>query len=230
MLEDTYLNQKTLVSMFDTTRIPFSITTDAESAKPNRFRLVFGPAVVVPVTFSSITAHQKQNDIEVEWKVENELNIVLYEVEKSLDGIHFVFENSLTARGGNSTYTSLDIHAVSGDNFYRVKSKDANGQVKYSRVVKVRLGKGNPVISIYPNPVAAEWLNLSFNNIPEGIFEVKIFNSIGQLILTKRINHANGSSSETILFGRKIAAGTYQLEIRTTGSNSKETIQFVAGE
>jgi hypothetical protein len=215
-----------MVSLTDTTRVGFTVTADAGSARANRFRLVFGPGSVVPVTITSIRAYQKRNDIEVEWKVENELNIVSYEVQKSLDGIHFSFANLVAARGGNNTYLSLDVHAMYGDNYYRVKSTDANGQIKYTRIVKVRMGYGSQGITIYPNPASNKQVGIAFANMPEGVYETTIFNNLGQLILSNKINHSAGSSSEAILFNQFVPAGTYHLDIIHPGGK-KETLQFV---
>jgi hypothetical protein len=94
----------------------------------------------------------------------------------------------------------------------------------------VHIGKGVPSISIYPNPVSNDLLNMSFNNIEAGVFDVRIFNNLGQLMLSNKINHATGSSSEAVLFGKTLSKGTYQLEIIKPGEGGKETLQFVVGE
>ena len=44
----------------------------------------------MPVTFSNVKAFELNNNIKVEWKVENETNIRQYEIEKSADGRQFV--------------------------------------------------------------------------------------------------------------------------------------------
>ena len=52
---------------------------------PDRFRIVFAPSVVLPVTFTSVKAYRQDKNINVEWRVENEMNIKQYEVEKSIE-------------------------------------------------------------------------------------------------------------------------------------------------
>jgi len=225
-LEDNFLHQKTALGYTDTTRISFSVTADAASAAANRFMIVIEQAGVVPVTFTAVKAYQQSSDIAVEWTVQNELNIVGYEVEKSLDGIHFTSMNNTAATGGNAGYNWLDKQAVTGKNFYRIKSKDNAGRVKFSRIVKVTIGKGKPSISIYPNPVTDDVVNLAFSNMPESVYNVKIYNAIGQTVLVKQISHAAGSSSEMLMLNKKLAKGTYQLEV-IKKAGDKETFTLV---
>ncbi|MEP7142743.1 MAG: hypothetical protein ABI707_07725, partial [Ferruginibacter sp.] len=87
-LEDNYTGIKTPVSIISVSTFDFAINGDAKSAATNRFRIVFksSEAGPLPVTYSSIKAYQKGDNIAVEWTVENEINISKYEVEKSTDG------------------------------------------------------------------------------------------------------------------------------------------------
>ncbi len=126
-LEDTYLDTKTPVSLTGTTVVDFSVINEPGSYAPDRFRLVFKQAAPVPVTFTSIRANkQDRSSIMVEWKVENELNIQHYELERSADGRNFSKVNEQAARGNGSgaalVYNWLDTNPLEGDNFYRVRS------------------------------------------------------------------------------------------------------------
>ena len=47
------------------------------------FRIVFAPMIALPVTFTNVKAYGMGKNINVEWKVENEVNIKKYEVERS---------------------------------------------------------------------------------------------------------------------------------------------------
>jgi hypothetical protein len=220
-LEDNYLHQKTALGYSNTARIDFAVTTDAASAATDRFMIVINPSAVVPVTFTSVKAYGVNHNIMVEWTVQNELNIISYDVEKSLDGINFSFVNNSNARGGNSTYNWLDEHAALGDNFYRIKSKDNAGHIQYSRIVKVSIDKGKPTITIYPNPVTDDFVNISFSNMPAGLYKVNLYNAAGQLIFTKPLTHAGGNAAETMPFNKKLSKGVYQLEVSNTEAIKK---------
>ena len=220
-LEDTYLHQKTMLSDADTTRISFDITADAGTAVQDRFRIIIKPCVVLPVTFTNIRAYELNHDINVEWTVQNELNIIKYEVEKSLDGTTFNTINSTNARGGNVTYNSLDANPALGNNYYRIKSIDNAGHIKYSRIVKVYISKGKPSIAVYPNPVTDGIINVVFSNMPSGIYHLKMYNAVGQFVFAKQITHTEGSSAEIINLDKRTAKGVYQLEITGQDGDKK---------
>ncbi len=231
-LEDSYLGTSTIISLTGKSTINFSINADVASAATNRFRIVFKPAVsVLPVTLSSVKAYQKNKNIAVEWKVENELNMVKYDVEKSTDGTVFHPVNTTVVTGTNNaynTYNWLDANAVQGNNFYRIKSYDINGAIKYSSIVKVAIGKSADGFSIYPNPVTDNVINLLMNNQQAGNYRIKLTNANGQIIFAKSIISNGGNSTEAINTGTKLSAGIYQLEI--IGQDNKHDLRKVVVE
>ena len=105
---------------------------------------MFEPAIVpLPVNFTSVKAYQNDKNINVEWRVENEINIRHYAVEKSINGAQFtnIVTIPATANNGNSAiYHSADTHPVEGYNYYRIKSVDIDGTTGYTNVVKVLAG------------------------------------------------------------------------------------------
>ncbi|MFZ4059011.1 MAG: T9SS type A sorting domain-containing protein, partial [Ferruginibacter sp.] len=153
---------------------------------------------------------------QVEWKVDNQVNIASYEVEKSIDGRNFTKVNTTTASGVNGSaanYNWLDVQAVQGDNFYRIKSIGTTGAIQYSKVVKVTKGLIKSGIAIYPNPVTDGVVGLQLNNLSKGLYTVVITNAVGQRILTKAIQHDGGSATETLQTSSTLAKGMYQLTL-----------------
>jgi hypothetical protein len=216
-LEDTYLNTTTAVNMTGTTTYDFSVTSNAASAASNRFRIVFKNTTPLPVTFANITATEKTNGIAVDWKVENEINIASYDVERSENGRDFIKMFNTAARGQNSggaaAYTWLDVKTITGDNFYRIKSISKDAKEAYSRIVKVTLGKVKTGFTVFPNPVADGMIGLQMNNIPAGRYTVRILNSDGRLVSREMINHTGGNGTQTITSASQLVSGTYQVEI-----------------
>ena len=228
-LEDSYTATSTPLNMVGNTSYSFIINGDAASAKPDRFRIVFKTAGPLPVTFKTIKAYQQASNIAVEWEVGNELNIAKYEIEKSTDGINFVKVNTTSAMGANrtsTTYSWIDINPVTGNNFYRIRSIDQNGAFEFTRVVIVKTGKGTPAISVYPNPVTDGVIGVEFKNMQQGKYDLRLINSLGQVITIKRITHVAGTSMETMTPEGKMTTGTYQLEI-TAPDNNVSTIGVI---
>ncbi|MEP7107660.1 MAG: T9SS type A sorting domain-containing protein [Ferruginibacter sp.] len=231
-LEDSWLGTSTVISLSGSTTVNFTINGEAASAAVTRFKIVFKQATaILPVIFSSVKAYQKTNNIAVEWKVENELNMVKYDVEKSTDGTSFTKVNTVNVAGGNNvynTYSWLDVNAVQGNNLYRIKSYDRSGEVKFSSIVKVTMGKSNNTgsFSIYPNPVTGNVINLRMNNQPAGKYQVKLININGQSIFVKSVQSNGGNSTESLIAGSKLLPGVYQLEI-TGQDNSRNMLKAI---
>ena len=79
--------------------------------------------------------------------------------------------------------------------------------------MKVFIGKGKQAISIYPNPVTNGTINLQLTNQPAGEYGIRLLNKMGQVMISKQINHDEGSSTETIQLNKYAAHGIYQLEV-----------------
>jgi len=222
-LEDSYTNTKTIVSLNATSTFNFTINSDAGSAAADRFRIVFttfaaGP---LPISYKSIKAYQQSDNIAIEWTVENEINISAYDVEKSVDGENFTKVYSTIAKGviGTINYKFVDNKLQLGDNFYRIVSHNQDGTFEYSRVVVVKIGNTGAGISVYPNPVTGNTIGLAITNMAQGIYQLRLINTLGQTIMLKCITHATGNSMETITPDSKISTGIYNLQLTAQGKN-----------
>jgi hypothetical protein len=83
---------------------------------------------------------------------------------------------------------------------------------------------GNAGISVFPNPVTNGNVNLRFNNLPAGVYTIRVFNSLGQAVINKQVTHTAGSSVETL---RVTGKGMYQVEV-TKPDNSKFSGKIIA--
>ncbi len=59
---------------------------------------------------------------------------------------------------------------------------------------------------------------MELNNQPSGIYKIKLYNSVGQVLLSKNITHTEGSSKESINC-ENLAKGVYQLEVNKPDGN-----------
>ena len=170
--------------------------------------------------------------VKVEWSVDNQINISRYQVERSGDGRSFTAIGTQAAMGINGaaiTYTLLDAAAINGDNFYRIKSIGLAGDVQYSKVVKLRLGKLVEAFSIYPNPVMGRQLTIAFSGMAKGKYELSIINPLGQTLQTQSIELQAANATQTIAVDAKIAKGNYQLQL-IKPSGEKTMLKLVIAE
>ena len=228
-LEDNYLHTSTQVNLSGSTTVEFNIVNIPGSYAADRFRIVFTPPVVLPLTFTSLKACQKSKDIAVEWTVENESNMKQYEVEKSVDGNHYNMVNTVAANNAAANnYSWLDKNPSQGNNYYRIRSTGLNGQIEYSKVVKVNIGSLKRAITVYPNPVRNNLINLMLSDEPEGVYGIKLMTKTGQVILFRQIQHATGTNSEQVAPNKYLARGIYQLEVtKPDGTKTNITISVL---
>jgi hypothetical protein len=214
-LIDSYTNTSTPILLGDTaTTINFTVTSAPASYAAARFSIVFA-AAPGSVTYTAVTATQENKNIAVEWAVDNQLNINKYVVEKSTDGVNFYpVDTTMATTASASTYDWLDVTAVIGDNYYRIRSIDNTGAISYSKPVDVVMGKGIIAgIQIYPNPVTDGTVALQMNNVPAGEYGIKIMSASGQVILTETIEHGASSETYPIPLNKQLADGIYILEV-----------------
>jgi uncharacterized repeat protein (TIGR02543 family) len=180
----------------------------------------------LPVNFISITASRKTTNVQVNFKVGNEINIHHYEVERSVDGRNYNRVGNVAAIGFTD-YSFLDVNAPTTNLFYRVKSVENAGEGKYSAVVKLTAEKTTPGYAVAPNPIVGGELNVQFKNQLAGKYQLKLYNNAGQQIQSNNLNHAGGNGTQTIQIPSGLARGAYQLEISLAGKKSSTVSIFI---
>ncbi len=189
-VKDAFLQNETAVAIGDSTSIPFSITAAPASSAANRFSIVFRPGTVIACSVTDIKAAQKGNGINIDWQARCLTNIVRYELERSANGIEFNQVASSAARTGTAiaAYNWFDAKAQEGDNYYRIKDIDRSGQFSYSQVAKVAMLTPGGAITVYPNPVTGNNINLHLANLPGGTYTISLYNSHAQKVVSKSIS------------------------------------------
>jgi hypothetical protein len=90
---------------------------------------------------------------------------------------------------GNSNevnkYEFYDDNVTDNVSYYRLKQVDYNGESEYSDIISVRKDVAF-IQSVYPNP-ATDMIMLSLGQDVTTVY-VEIYNAIGQLVLTKKID------------------------------------------
>lgn len=172
--------------------------------------------LALPVKFANVKAYQQGSAIKVDWSNLTESNVVNYVVERSANGISFTALSTTTAarnNGGRADYTSLDVSPLDGVNFYRVRSNELDGKSLYSVIVKVNTKGGVAGITVYPNPVTGGQVSLQTNGLSKGLYNVRIFDAVGQQVFSQLINHNGGAATEVIQLPATIKPGMYNLQL-----------------
>ncbi len=228
-LKDQYTGTTTRLEMNQLTRYPFSVTADAASKAQDRFQVLFKNISVLPVTFTDVQAFRSGNDIRVQWTVEQETNIRRYEVEHSADGRSFrkIAEERQPRNLASSQYSITDAAPAAGMHFYRIKTIENSGRSAYSKTVKAFIVEKGAGISVYPNPVTGNQVQLYFSNQPAGTYQARLLNPAGQVLYSGKLIQADGNSQATLNLGNSVPpAGNYLLEIMKP-DQTREWIQLL---
>lgn len=156
-LKDSYLNTLTDVKINPVYNFTINKTI-ATSFGADRFKLLFVPPVVLPVTLISFTGKKTQEGAQLDWKTGSEQNSSYFELERSADGKAFANVAIVKAAGNSSSpinYSYVDKKPLSGTSYYRLKQVDLNGKATLYNPVAINydLQQEALAFSVYPNPV-----------------------------------------------------------------------------
>jgi hypothetical protein len=211
-LKDAYTNTSLPLSITDTNRYNFAVDANAASTG-DRFMIVFKANSTLPVQFTNINATQKGTSVQVDWKVATEKNIKQYVVEKSTNGSNFTTIATQAANNiDNSSYSAMDNSPVNGSNYYRILSTDNSGKQQYSNVAVVKIGGKQSSISVYPNPVISNTMNLQLENVAKGNYTIQLVNTQGSVVMQTNLKYAGGSGTQSIQMPSTVSGGNYVLK------------------
>lgn len=216
-LEDAYLGTVASVGLDQVSDYPFEVTAAAGSSAANRFRIVFKRLSPLPVSGIAITAQQSGNGIQVKWTMFAEQHIQSYEVERSVDGVHFYsldHQQPLGNDGSTQQYQILDPHPATSWNYYRIRYILISAQIQFSTIVRVQMGfEHQSSIVVYPNPIQQNTIQLYFEQMKPGRYQLHLINAVGQEMASQIIQHRGGDGHFTMNPVVKLPAANYWLKI-----------------
>ena len=74
-----------------------------------------------------------------------------------------------------------------------------------------------PAISIYPNPVIGNEINIKLNNMETGNYNLKLYNIAGQVVASQNAKYASKGSSMKLQMDRNLAPGKYEIKLEGNG-------------
>lgn len=172
-------------------------------------------AVSMPLSLISFKAYQSGTGIQTEWKTTQEVNVDRFELERSIDGIHFSKIATLPAKGKlQNDYTSMDVQPIKGNNFYRLKMIDLDATYKYSSVVRVGMNNGISLVKIYPTVITGKSFVLEMENQERGNYNLGLYDLSGKLVYSQDIQHKEVSGSQTVTIPGNVSKGTYYIRVK----------------
>jgi len=175
----------------------------------------------LPVNFLSLDVQKDWNGARLSWKIEAQVNVQQYEVEKSVDGRRYTRVGVVAATDA-SQYSFTD-QMVSGKTWYRIKSVDQDGRYKYSSIIIYNSGDSRVEIKAFPLPVQQE-LTLQH---PAATASSRIMVHAVDGRLVKSVK-TNAGTQQTIIDCSQLVKGTYFVKY-DDGRGGGETLKITKG-
>ncbi|HEY0356886.1 MAG TPA: T9SS type A sorting domain-containing protein, partial [Flavisolibacter sp.] len=169
----------------------------------------------LPVRFTRLKATQRAGGIELEFSNATEENLVSYEVERSANGRSFTGIRQIPPtknNGGNAVYSIMDETPLKGDNYYRIRSVEANGNNSFSSILRINTQAMQTGVALYPNPVHTPELCVQLSRLARGRYQILIFNAAGRQVLEKKVDHEGGSITQYLTVSQ-LPPGWYNVRI-----------------
>lgn len=225
-LHDKFMNTFTPIELSQPEiSINFSVTSNSESSKPDRFSLIFQKSTTLPVTFTDISVVEKSGDASVNWSTATERGVRHFEVEYSPNGRDFARVGTVAAQNtATAQYNYLHSGIGEGKHFYRVRSVDLDGKTALTRVVNVEIGKGIEGFGVYPTVITEGSVTLRLNSLPKGRYNVQVTDMSGKVMMAAPLQHNGGTANQTM---RLPAMSNGAYNVRLQGDNGQTYIQRV---
>lgn len=181
------------------------------------------PASILETHLTNFTTSLQDNNVLVQWKVNDPRITDKYEIEMSKDGKDFsnLGEGISTLSGSLTSYKFVYTpdKNFAGNLFFRIKQTDYEGKFLYSEIRTAAINKNNKAAySLYPNP-SITGINIQFAKSTGSDYEVELINSFGQSTFLKKYS-LNQSGSINIEWPHKPVAGIYFLKVRDLKDNT----------
>jgi PQQ-dependent dehydrogenase (s-GDH family) len=151
--------------------------------------LTYKTMLTLPVHFVSFTGNLlTDRTILLNWVAETDEQHNYFDVEKNINSSWVTLGR--VAKGSPNRF--IDGAPLSGDNYFRLKQVDLDGKVNYSKVIDVRYGAADYIVTTYPNPVK-DVINLKIASPKQGTLLIRLMDMQGKVIYSRKQNVDNGS-------------------------------------
>ncbi len=172
----------------------------------------------LPVNLINFSAIFNNNQSQLKWASDNEVNFEKFIIERSNTGSDFaaIGERKAYGKTGRNDYDfSDDLSTATGSNFYyRLKMLDIDGKFTYSSIVMIKKEASRiNGITINPNPIVKGATTVRFTAAKAGMADFKVIDLSGKMVLQQKNKIFEGNNSVPITNLDKLQPGTYILQM-----------------
>jgi len=166
--------------------------------------------VILPVDLISFEGQRNDDAAQLNWQVANQVALLGYGIERSLDGLNFNEIGFQSAIKDQDQYSFIDIENQGLAYYYRLKMKDQDGSQKYSNIVFLEeIEKHHEVISLFNSIVSDQQMSISLPNDEEVI--ARLIHPSSQEVISWKIS--NPSKRTNLDLPRSLTSGVYLLYV-----------------
>ena len=185
---------------------------------------IFKSASLLAVSGIELTGQYINGEARLNYKVAENYKYTSFAIEFSTDGITFTEVKRITNTSLNAveSYLYTEVKNVA-KMYYKIAGRNNLGAIKYSNIIVLRDNQ-QQLISVYPNPVVNNHINIKLLETPNSAVDVNILTMTGQKLYSKRFTQAG------TLLSFKVPAFTanahYVLEVVYGSTTAHEQIMF----
>lgn len=176
----------------------------------------------------NLSGSNKGNNNELKWNCSIDEPGIIFELERSKDGINFKPIHTITTSGTGIPHLIYAYTDQIGNNrpayFYRIKMVLLSGETKFSSHLKINPAVKGFQVNVAPNPFTNNLL-VTINSASAVQAHVSLINTNGQLIAHHRKTLGIGVNTISFADIADLSAGYYFLLVNT--EDQKQTIQVI---
>ncbi|HLO52809.1 MAG TPA: M12 family metallo-peptidase [Saprospiraceae bacterium] len=144
---------------------------------------------VLPLNVGSLVGKKVNETSLLSWSSYNPTDLQSYNIQRSIDGIHFVdIDNVFQERPDKTEFTYTDKFPIQGNNYYRIQALSTNGKTTNSNIVMVAHNILRKV-SIFPNPINThEDLIIVLDGDLQQYESLELIDAMGKVVLKRKID------------------------------------------
>jgi hypothetical protein len=171
----------------------------------------FDKQVPLPVKLIYFNVKAEGKKAHLSWQTATEQNSDRFDIERSVDGLHFEKIGWVKAAGNSTShidYNYFDLSPKKGINYYRLKEVDIDNRLQFSEIKTAHFGD-DIVFALYNNPTNGSDLKLTVNLLPSVL---SVFDVSG-----RKVRELNITTSSNSLSVAGFASGTYLAVLNKDG-------------
>jgi uncharacterized protein (DUF1501 family) len=190
-------------------------------------RLPIFSSFPLPLEDITLSGQYFDGESRLNFKVEDNTHYEKFTIEFSLDGVSFTELQRVNNSSLNDLETYSYNHVIAAPKMlYRIKGQLLqNSRIKYSNTLLLRSNAKQQLISVYPNPVVNNQVNIKLFENPSTWVDVTIYDLIGAKVYYNRFNERASVISFRVppSFSRNTH---YIIEVKYGETVAREQIQF----